>query len=125
MNTKLRDEILAPYLSEGSTKEFSYFGGLPLNVLEKLVSLNCIELGEWNNCEGVEDLFLPFLKEHPKFTAHGYALPEDRPDCRITIEGVECDAPMTIQDIIDFSNTFFRGADDISLSPVYAYCWYD
>lgn len=70
MDTELRDEILRPYLLDGSAKSLNRFRGLPLAVLEKLVSHGFVHLGKWNQCAGVEALFLPFLRRHPEFTAH-------------------------------------------------------
>jgi hypothetical protein len=125
MNIKLRDEILRPYISDGSTKSLIRFRGLPLDVLEKLVTHGFVALGKWNRCAGVTSLFLPFLRRHPDFTAHGYALPEDRPDCRITVEGVECEKPVTDETATDFTNTFSQYADEVKVSTSRAYCWFD
>jgi hypothetical protein len=125
MNIELRDEILRPYIPDGSMKSISQFRGLPLNVLEILVAHGFVHLGKWNSCAGVDSLFLPFLRRHPEFTAHGYALPEHRPDCRITIEGVECERPITDETVSDFTNTFSLHADEVKVSQSYAYCWFD
>jgi hypothetical protein len=125
MNIELRDEILRPYISSGPKKSLGRFRGLPLDALEKLVADGFVALGKWNSCAGVNSLFLPFLRRHHEFTAHGYALPKDRPDCRITVEGVECEKPMTDETIRDFSNTFSLHADEVKVSPSYAYCWFD
>ena len=125
MNIELRDEILRPYISNGPGKSLSRFRGLPLDVLEKLVAHGFVALGKWNRCAGVDSMFLPFLRRHPEFTAHGYALSNDRPDCRITVEGVECEKAMTDETVSDFTNTFSLHADEVKVSPSYAYCWFD
>jgi hypothetical protein len=125
MNFELRDELLHPYVSaEGSYGGISRFKNAPLDVLEKLILHGFVHLGEWNSCPGVQDLFLPFLLRHPDFTVHGYAISKERKDALITIEGIECNVSMTIETVIDFANTF-RQADDFTLSPNRARCWYD
>jgi hypothetical protein len=125
MDFELRDELLRPYvLDDGTRGGISRFKGVPLNVLEKLIFHGFVHLGKWNSCPGVQDLFLPFLLRHPDFTAHGYAVSKERQDSRISIEGIECNAPMIIEAVIDFANTF-RGADEFILSSSRARCWYD
>ena len=125
MNAEMRDEMLRPYLLDGSAYGgINRFRGLPVDVLEKLIFNGFVRLGRWNSCAGVQDLFLPFLLRHREFTAHGYAVSKERPDFRIEIEGVECDSPMAIETVIDFAKTF-RRADDFFLSPAHARCWYD
>ena len=125
MDFELRDELLRPYVSDEATHGgISRFKSLPSGVLEKLIFHGFVHLGKWNSCPGVQTLFLPFLLRHPDFTAHGYAVSKEREDSRITIEGIECDASMTIETVIDFANSF-RRADDFTLSPSRARCWYD
>lgn len=125
MDFELRDELLRPYVRDGGTRGgISRFKGVPLDLLEKLIFHGFVYLGKWNSCRGVQDLFLPFLLRHPGFTAHGYAVSRERQDSRIIIEGIECDAPMTIESVIDFANTF-RLANDFTLSSSGARCWYD
>jgi hypothetical protein len=129
MNTTLREQLLAPYyLKEDGIGGIRYFEGLPLEVLEKLVKHKLVEMGPWNSCAGVAELFLPFLRRNPSFTAHGYAISPERRDCRITIEGVEREAPFTKAELVDFALTF-TGADEIVIDDDpdrnYLRCWYD
>ena len=116
--------MLQPFYREAESGGLRYFSGLSLDVLEALIREDFVEMGPWNTCDGVEELFLPFLRRNPKFTAHGYAVMPGRPDLRVTIEGVEQDGPMTTDEIIDFALTF-RGADEMDLDPDWARCWYD
>jgi hypothetical protein len=125
VNIELRDEILRPYIPNALGKSLSRFRGLPLDVLETLVAHGFVALGKWNRCAGVDSLFLPFLRRHPEFTAHGYAVHKDRSDCRITIEGVECEKPMTDETVSDFTNAFSLHAEEARVSPSYAYCRFD
>jgi hypothetical protein len=125
MDLELRDELLRPYVLDGGTHGgISRFKGVPLSLLEKLIFDGFVYLGKWNTCAGVQDLFLPFLRRHPDFTAHGYSVSKERQDSRITIEGIECKASMKLETVIDFANTF-RHADDFKLSSSHARCWYD
>jgi predicted CoA-binding protein len=64
------------------------------------------------------------LKTHPAFTAHGYAVSPERPDCRVTIEGIEKAGRLTTEEVIDIVNDF-RGADELEITSDYARCWYD
>jgi hypothetical protein len=124
MDYKLRDKLLAPYYSTCITGGLRYFTGVPLNVLEQLINHNFVEMGPWNSCDGVSDSFLPFLRRHPNFTAHGYSVLPEREDVRVSIEGVEQDTELTKEEIIDFAVTF-RDADEMILDTDYARCWYD
>jgi hypothetical protein len=127
MNKKLRDEILAPYMTERNESEaYGRFEDMPLSVLQRLIDLCFVMMGEWNNCLGVEEEFLPFLKRHPLFTAHGYAgHSEGDKNASIIVEGVERAAMLTKEEVIDFCNEFMRSADDIRIESNYAFCWYD
>jgi len=124
MNYEYRDKLLEPYFDEGESGGLRYFTNLPLKILDELISHNFVEMEDWNSCDGVAELFLPFLRNNPEFTAHGYAVMPVREDARVTIEGVERSAILTMGEIIDFAMTF-RGADDMELAPGYARCWYD
>jgi hypothetical protein len=124
MNYELREKLLEPYYDKGECGGLRYFTCLPTNVIDELINHNFVEMEEWNCCDGVTKLFLPFLQRNPQFTAHGYAVMPSRKDIRVTIEGVERSAVLTIDEIIDFATTF-RGADEMDLAEDYARCWYD
>jgi hypothetical protein len=120
----MRDQILAPYSEQKSRGGIVDFNGVPLEVLQRLIDLGYVAMGQWNACAGVADLFLPFVKRNPLFTAHGYAVSAARKDSRVTVEGVERSASLTKEEIVDFANTF-RRADDFELTADHARCWYD
>lgn len=64
-----------------------------------------------------------FIHEHPNFTAHGYIVTPERPDYRVSIEGVwgeDCDE----RDKEDFIR-IFRRADDFTINGGVCYCWFD
>ena len=123
MNYDLRERILKPYVSSNDSADPN-FKGIPLDVVEELIRGNFLELESWNECPGVTEIFLPFLRRNPTFTAHGYVISEERDDTRVTIEGLEKDGTLTKEELIDFAMTF-RYADEFELSDDYARCWYD
>lgn len=95
-----------------------------LKVLDQLITNGFVEMDAWNDCPGVAQVFLPFLRRHPSFTAHGYAVSWERGDTRITVEGIEKAHTLAKDEINDFTSTF-NGADEIQLTDNYARCWYD
>lgn len=124
MQDNLRETLLAPYSEQSEFGGIRYFRGVPLNVLQQLINRRCVEMGAWNECRGVAALFLPFLETHPGFTAHGYVVSSERPEFRVTVEGIEKADLFTKEEVIDFAYAF-RGADEFELASDYARCWYD
>jgi hypothetical protein len=124
MNKETREQLLAPYFETKSVGGLRYFRGLPLPVLEELITHGFVDRGDWNDCPGVDAAFLPFMRRNPEFAAHGYAVDWDRDDVRISIEGVQKLAPLSKTELIDFINTF-NGADEVQVTEQSAYCWYD
>src|SRR5580700_11123712 len=124
MSKVSRNKILEPYFAGPEIHGVRYFDKLPLKQLEELIKSDFVEMEAWNSCPGVADAFLPFMKRHPAFTAHGYAVSFKRQDTRITIEGLEKTEPLTNSEIIDFANSF-TNADEVHFTKTYAYCWYD
>ncbi len=124
MQDNLREALLAPYSEQSECGGLRYFRGVPLNVLQQMINRRFVEMGRWNDCGGVAALFLPFLKAHPGYTVHGYAVSSERPDCRVTIEGIEKADPLTKEEVIDFANAF-KDADELEITSDYARCWYD
>jgi hypothetical protein len=124
MQDNLREMLLAPYSEQSEFGGIRYFRGVPLKVLQQLIDHRFVEMGPWNDCGGVAALFLPFLKAHPDCTAHGYAVSPERPDCRVTIEGIEKAGELTKEEVIDIANAF-RGADELEITSDYVRCWYD
>ena len=129
MDISLREKILAPhYKKEERYGDVRYFTGLPLDALEKLIEAGVVEMEPWNECPGVEESFLPFMRRNRDFTAHGYSVSPDRLDCRLTIEGVEKEGRYTEAELVDFAMTF-RYADEFTIDDdpdgQYLRCWYD
>jgi hypothetical protein len=123
MNKVLREQLLEPYV-ETQFGDICYFRGVPLEMLQKLIEARFVELGPWNSCPGVGNGFLPFMRRHPEFQAHGYLVPWERRDSRITVEGIEKMGPLSLEELVDFADKF-READEMQIRTDYARCWYD
>jgi hypothetical protein len=133
-----RDLILAPFFAKsdaywkerfgsspsgfpcGGTRNFK---GLSLRALERLTRLGVASEGPWNNCPG-NAAFLGFMRKHPSWTAHGYAVSPDRGDVRLTIEGLEKEGRVGTREGKAFREAFGR-ADEFEVGKRYARCWYD
>ena len=123
-NVKRRDEILfgtadIDYKFGGT----QYFRGIDCNILEQLLEEDFIDPEECQNCSPSTEEFFEFMKKHPEFTAHGYAVSPDRSDYRITIEGIEADEDCNNQEALEDFIGLCRFADEFCIHPPYA--WWD
>lgn len=121
---KLRDSIVEPYFTVPQ-----YLCGcrpyrnLPVEVMEKLISLDFVNLDEkFNNAPTIKT-FVDFAKKY-NVTFLGYAVSLDRKDYRFSVEGIEHHACPSREELIDFINTF-KKADEIIVKNDHLYCWYD
>jgi hypothetical protein len=124
MTKALREELFAPFIGQCELGGCRYFRGVPLKVLEKMVDHGFVELEGWNDCPGVTETFLPFLRRHPEYTAHGHVVSWDGTDPLVCVKGVEKAGDLTKDEISDFARAF-AGADELLLSSDYAKCRYD
>jgi hypothetical protein len=120
---ELREKLIEPFLVY-DYGDMQRFERLPLFVLKELIEGDFVDMGSWNNCPGVEQLFLPLMEKHPSYCAHGYVISHDRADKRITVEGLETSCELSTDDLADFFLTF-KGADTLRFLNGVAYCWYD
>ena len=131
-----RDAILAPFFAKSDAyyqQRLGYTGsggsgcrsfkGLILKALERLSRMGLADEGPWNNCPGNAS-FLWFMRRHPSWTAHGYAVSPEREDVRITIEGLEKSGRVGARERAEFREGLGR-ADEFEASARYARCWYD
>lgn len=116
--------MLEPYSDSVEQEDIRYFAAVPLDVLKKLIADGYVDMEPWNECPGVEKLFLPFLESHPGFRAHGYVHYQTPLEQSIVIEGVHKLDSLSLPDVMAFANTF-HGADGFYVYPRQAYCWYD
>ncbi len=120
---KLRHEILN---IEYDSKHYDvkYVKDISLEQLLRLIDENLIDVEEAQNNSPTVEEFINFLKDYPKFKAHGYIVTPDREDFRISIEGLKVEEDLTTEEILAFSNKF-HNADEFQVTTNYARCWWD
>lgn len=93
--------------------------------MEQLIALGYADPDErQNDAPSIQQIF-EFCKKHPEFTMHGYAVECKRPDCRISIEGVEGMSSLYSQDAERDFLKLFKDADELIFDEDQAYCWFD
>lgn len=123
-NVKRRDKIL--FGSADVDYKFGgieHFRGIDCDTLEQLLEEDFIDPEECQNCSPSTEEFFEFMKRHPEFTAHGYAVSPKRSDYRITIEGIESDEDCNNQEVLEDFIGLCRFADEFCIHPPYA--WWD
>ena len=123
---KQRDEILfgAYYIEDYRFGGCKRFDDVSVETLEKLVELNFLDQEDAQNSAPTAKSFIEFMKKHPGFEAHGYAVTDSRPDYRVTIEGLNYLGRAERETIMAFA-MFANGADDFTVSDDQLYCWWD
>ena len=102
---------------------YTSFHDLSFSKLNQLVSEKLINLDEQqNDAPTIEEIY-DFMKKYPSFTCHGYVI-RNRPDHRVSLEGVNYRGIPTIEMISDFAD-LFRHADDFMIQEENLYCWFD
>lgn len=102
------------------------FDNLSLEQIEQLDELEILEMNDrQNNAPSIGEM-IDFLRERETdgWCIHGYCISPDRPDFRISFEGVAKKTPPNCQDVIDFS-MMFRLADEFNANQDGLRCWYD
>lgn len=99
------------------------FSGMTYNTLQKLVDKGYADLEDNTNGSTTLGEYLDFMKEHPRFKAHGYIVSNDREDRRVTVEGLEA-GQVTIKEVEDFIN-LDRYADEFEATQDYCRSWWD
>jgi hypothetical protein len=70
------------------------------------------------------DKMLAFLIDNPKFSAIGYVVHKSRSDYRLSVEGVECNGPLTVAEERRFVE-FAHRADEFDTSETHYRAWWD
>ena len=99
------------------------FSGMTYNTLQTLVDKGYADPEDSQNDSPTLGEYLEFMKEHPRFKAHGYVVSNNREDRRITIEGLEA-GQVTIKEVEDFIN-LDRYADEFEATQDYCRSWWD
>ena len=129
LNTKhvtQRDMILfgQPYDKEkylGGVRRFTDFS---YDDYEALLNLGVIDPDDCQNQAPSVFAIAGFLRDHPNFCAHGYAVSPDRDDYRVSLEGVECNGEYSLEDVWDMCSVFLY-PDELIISPGLIRCWFD
>ena len=120
---ELRDHILGingdAYMRSG----LAYFE-IDLASIQGLRDNNFLDLESTQNDSPTIGEFIDFMENHPGVLAHGYAVPIERYDYRVSLEGVRVPSqfatPECLADFVDLC----RDADNFSIRDG-LYCWYD
>lgn len=100
------------------------FEDLSYRDYEELLYLNVIDPDDRQNLAPTAKEIAEFLRSHPDFRAHGYAVSPERGDYRVSLEGVCCTEEYSLQDVIDFFE-LFKDPDEIKVEKNCLSCWYD
>lgn len=102
------------------------FDELTLEQIDCLEDESILDLSGSQNDSPSAGEIIQFLRNRKTdgWYAHGYCISPDRPDFRVTIEGVGKKTKPSKQDIIDFT-TMFRFADEFDIRSDGLWCWYD
>lgn len=123
-----RDQIIfgEPYNKNKYPGGCRSFDELTLDQIEKLDNLGILNLDECQNEAPSVGEMIDFLRsiDSTGWYVHGYCVCAERPDFRISFEGVGKKTSPTRDDMIQFVNTF-RWADELQMDEEGLYCWYD
>ena len=119
-----RDMIVFGGPTDWGKKQLLHFKDLDIARLAELVEKDLIDLDDQQNEAPTLGEFLEFMKEHPRFTAHGYVITPMRPDARLTIEGITLNKKPTKSETFDFIH-LCRLADEFECCAERLSCWYD
>lgn len=100
---------------------FSYLNG---ETLQRLVDEGYAKPDDAQNNSPTLGAFLRLMKDHPAFTANGYAVQAERYDCRVTITGQDLRGKPSPQDLEVFK-IISEGADERTIAENRLYCWWD
>lgn len=99
------------------------FVGMTYKTLKTLVDKGYADPADNTNGSTTLGEYLEFMKEHPRFKAHGYVISNDRDDRRITVEGLEAER-VTIKEMVAFTD-LDRMADEFEATQSYCRSWWD
>ena len=99
------------------------FVGMTYKTLKTLVDKGYADPADNTNGSTTLGEYLEFMKEHPRFKAHGYVISNDRDDRRITVEGIEAES-VTIKEMVAFTD-LDRMADEFEATQSYCRSWWD
>lgn len=113
--------------SAGDCENYAAFDGMRPEAMRALIAAGFADPNDAQNASPTLREMLAFCEKHPGFTMHGYTIGSDRPDARVTVEGVAGKAASP-EDVTAFTRKFRRAdAFHIGKEPdgPFCYCWYD
>ena len=115
----------------GAYEPAKYTGGLRLftaldvNTLGKHIDEGFADPRERQNEAPSIKRIYSFMRQYPEYRAHGYAVEAERPDYRISLEGVEKQGGYADRkELSDFCR-LFGNADEFNADAAEMYCWFD
>lgn len=99
------------------------FEGMDVKTLKTLIDNNFADPEDRQNlAPSIQEIY-DFMEMYPKYTAHGYAVSDQRDDYRVSIEGVEKGEPSeSVKEFTDYM-AVFRYSDCFSYETMY--CWFN
>ena len=125
-NVNQRDLVLfsEPFVDDCYVGGIRRFEGVSYDDCQELYRLCVLDpTDRQNSAPCVKDI-VEFLRAHPNFRAHGYAVSPKREDYRVSFEGVSCNKNYTLEDVWDFFD-LFTYPDELRIDKDGIYCWFD
>ena len=121
-----RDTIIfGAYEPAKYTGGLRLFNNLDVNTLGKLLDEGFADPRERQNEAPSIKRIYNFMRQYPEYKAHGYVVEAERPDCRISVEGVEKQGGYeNRKELSDFCKLFGH-ADELTADAAGMYCWFD
>lgn len=124
----MRDQIVfgEPYNKKKYPGGCRSFDELTMEQIEKLNDLGLLDLDECQNDSPSVEEIVDFLRniDSDGWYVHGYCVCAERPDFRISFEGIGKKTSPSMNDMIQFIR-MFRWADELHMDEEGLYCWYD
>jgi len=100
------------------------FSCLALETIEILITEKYADLNDAQNDSPPLASQLRFMRDHPGFTANGYAVEAARDDCRVTVTGLDFDGYHSKKVLAEFKK-FSTNASEKTIAPYLLSCWWD
>lgn len=125
-DSDIRDKIVFGEIQDwtrdhGGCKRFESISleGLKLLLEKKMIDPEMTQ----NSSPSIAD-FMGFMEKYPNVVAHGYVVTIDRPDCRVSLEGLRCKPEDVTPEMKDAFIEFCRLADEFEFRDC-LYSWWD
>ena len=125
-NVNQRDLVLfyEPYDEKKYYGGIRHFDAISYADCQELCKLDVLNPDGRQNCAPPAKEIMEFLRLHPNFRAHGYAVSPKRDDYRVSLEGVECGPGYSLNDVWDLFR-ILKYPDEYSVTEDGILCWFD